>query len=84
MSSRELDDCKSFRIGSLPVNLETNAALADIIVDMELYDLGLDYLQRYPNLIRAISAEDVRAAARTYLSNEQLVIALAGPFPDVQ
>lgn len=81
--SRELDDCKSFRVGSLPVALETNAAVVDTIVDMELYDLGLDYLQRYPDLIRTISAGEVQAAAQKYLSNEELVIALAGSIPNV-
>ncbi len=79
--SEELSDCKSYRIGSLPVSLETNAALADILVDMELYDLGLDYLQRFPGLIQNISAEQIQAAAQKYLSAEKLVIALAGPLP---
>jgi zinc protease len=79
----ELADCKSYRVGSLPVSLETNTALADTLVDMELYDLGLDFLQRFPILIRSISAEQVQAAAQKYLSDEELVIALAGPLPVV-
>jgi len=79
--SNELSDCKKYRIGSLPVGLETNAALADTIIDMELYDLGLDFLQRFPDLIRNISAEQVQAAAQKYLSLENLVIAVAGPLP---
>jgi zinc protease len=79
----ELADCKSYRVGSLPVNLETNTALADTLVDMELYGLGLDFLQRFPILIQSISAEQVQAAAQKYLSDEELVIALAGSFPVV-
>jgi len=75
----ELDDCKSYRIGSLPVGLETNAALANTIVDMELFGLGLDFLQRFPDLIRNISAEQLQLAAQKYLSTEQLVVAVAGP-----
>lgn len=77
----ELEDCKSFRIGSLPVGLETNAALADTIVDLELYELGLNYLQLYPELINRISVSDVQKAAQKYLSSEQLVISVAGPNP---
>jgi zinc protease len=79
----ELADCKSYRVGSLPVSLETNAALADTLVDMELYDLGLDFLQRFPILIQSISAEQVQTAAQKYLSDEEIVIALAGPLPVV-
>jgi zinc protease len=75
----ELDDCKAYRTGSLPVGLETNDGLAGIITDMELYELGLDYLLRYPDLINAITAESVQAAAQKYLSTDQLAIAVAGP-----
>jgi len=75
----ELADSKAFRTGSLPVSLETNSGLADVITDMELYDLGLDYLQRYPDLMREITTERVQAAARKYLSTEQIAIAVAGP-----
>jgi zinc protease len=82
--SDELGDCKSFRVGLLPVGLETNMALADTIVDIELYELGLDYLQRYPDLILSISAKEVQAAAKKYLSTEGLVISLAGPFHGVE
>ena len=75
----ELDDCQSYRIGSLPVGLETNAALANSIVDIELYNLGLDFLQRFPYMMRNISAEQVRLAAQKYLSAEQIVVSVAGP-----
>ncbi len=75
----ELEDCKSYRIGSLPVGLETNDALANTIVDLEIYGLGLDYLQQFPDLVRSISADQVQLAAQKYLSLDQLVIAVAGP-----
>ncbi|UCC51382.1 MAG: insulinase family protein [Anaerolineaceae bacterium] len=75
----ELADCQSYRAGSLPVSLETNTAIADTMVDMELYDLGLDFLQRFPDLIHSIGAEQIQAAAQKYLSSEQLVVAMAGP-----
>lgn len=75
----ELQDSKAYRTGSLPVSLETNSALASIIGDMEYMELGLDYLQRYEDLIAAITPERVQAAAQKYLSAEQLVISVAGP-----
>ena len=75
----ELADCQSYRVGSLPVSLETNIALADTMVDLELYNLGLDFLQRFPDLMHNISAEEVQIAAQKYLSSEQLVVTAAGP-----
>jgi zinc protease len=45
---------------------------------MAYYDLGLDYLQRYPALIQEITAERIQAAAQKYLSMDQLAVAVAG------
>lgn len=79
VTATELADSKAYRTGSLPVSLETNSGLANVIIDMELYHLGLDYLQRFPTLINAITTEDVQAAAQKYLSTDQIAIAVAGP-----
>ena len=75
----ELEDSKLYRTGSLPVGLETNDGLASIISDMELLDLGLDYLQRFPVIIEAITPQSVQAAAQKYLSTEEIAIVVAGP-----
>lgn len=75
----ELADSKAYRTGSLPVSLETSAALADIISDMAFYDLGLDFLQTYADRINRITADDVQAAARKYLSADDLLVVVAGP-----
>ncbi|MCA9951219.1 MAG: insulinase family protein [Anaerolineales bacterium] len=77
--AEELADNIAYRTGSLPVSLETNAALADVIVDLELFDLGLDYLQGFSHQMRNVNADQVQAAAQKYLSSEQLVISVAGP-----
>ncbi|MEZ4518290.1 MAG: pitrilysin family protein [Chloroflexota bacterium] len=78
VSAEELADSKAYRIGSLPVSLETNGALADVIGDMEFYDLGLDYLQTYTDRVNEITVEAVQAAARKYLSADNLAVVVAG------
>ena len=78
----ELADSQAYRTGSLPVSLETNSALADVITDMGLYELGLDYLDRYPDLINDITPARIQAAAQKYLSVDQLAIAVAGPMEE--
>ena len=77
----ELADSQAYRTGSLPVSLETNVNLAGIIGDIAFYDLGLDYLQRYPALVHNVTVERIQAAAQKYLSVDQLAVAVAGlPF----
>lgn len=75
----ELADCKAFRTGSLPVGLETNNGLADVISSIAIYNLGWDYLSRFPDLVNNLTAEEVRAAAQHYLDADNVVITVAGP-----
>ncbi len=66
-------------VGSLPRQLETNEGVAAVVGEIELYDLGLDYLDRYPGIIRDLTREQVTEAARRWLRPEALVTAIAGP-----
>jgi len=77
----ELNDSKAYLTGSLPLQLETNEGVAGALLEMERYGLGLDYLQRYPDLIYSVSAEEVQAVAAKYLNPEAYALAIAGPNP---
>jgi zinc protease len=75
----ELEDCKSYLTGSVPLQLETNDGVASLLADIEWHGLGLDYLERYPHIINSLTAEQVQQVARKYLNPGAYVFALAGP-----
>lgn len=75
----ELRDSQDYLTGSMPLHLETNSGVAGTILTMERYDLGLDYLHRYEDLIRAITPARVQAAARRWLDPDAYALAIAGP-----
>lgn len=77
----ELDDAKSALIRSIPRTLETNAGMASSLHVIEQYELGLDYLERYPHLVGAIGADEIRRVARKRLHPEGYGLAIAGPYP---
>jgi zinc protease len=79
VTAEELADNQAFFLGRLPLGLETNEGMATTISSLEQYDLGLDYLQRYPAMIAAITREQVLEAAREFLSADNYALALAGP-----
>ncbi|MGQ0549290.1 MAG: M16 family metallopeptidase [Armatimonadota bacterium] len=62
----ELADARRFLVGSLAVRLETSQGVAQILADIELYGLGLDYLQRYPSIIEGVRRDDIVAAIRRF------------------
>lgn len=79
VSPEELSDSQSNFIGRLPLSLETNSGMASAILNLERYGLGLDYYQRYADLVRAVTREEVLETARRYLSPERLGVGIAGP-----
>ena len=79
VSDQELEDAKSYLTGVLPLALETHDGVASTLLAIEEFDLRLDYLERYPGLIGAISREHVREAAHSHLNPDTLAIGIARP-----
>ncbi|MBP9041149.1 MAG: insulinase family protein, partial [Anaerolineaceae bacterium] len=78
VTQEELDDNQSNYIGRMPLSLESNNGVANSILNLERFNLGLDYLQRYPDLIRKITRQDILEAAQKYIDPDRLIIVTAG------
>ena len=79
----ELDDNQANFIGRLPLQLESNEGVAGAIVNAERYSLGLDYYQKYPDLVAGVTRDDIRRVAQRFLDPDNLAIVSAGaPPPD--
>jgi len=74
VSNEELDGAKKYLIGSFPMRLDTQDKLANFLAQVQYYGLGLDYAEKYPSLIKAITKEDVLRVAGKYLHPENYVL----------
>jgi zinc protease len=74
VSDAELDSAKKFLIGSFPLGLERQSAIASFMVQIEFYGLGLDYSDQYPKLIGSVSKDDVLAVAKKYLHPDSMIV----------
>lgn len=81
VEQEELDNARSALIRSIPRTLETNSGMASVLHVIEQYDLGLDYLERYPELVSAVDAAEVQRIARERLHPDRYGLAVAGPYP---
>jgi zinc protease len=79
-TQQEVDESKSYMIGSIPRQLETNAAIAAFLLSIETFGLGLDYDQRLPGLLGAVTKEQAEAAAKRLLDPARATVAVAGPW----
>jgi predicted Zn-dependent peptidase len=62
----------------MPLMLQSNAGIASQLLSMELYQLGLDYLQNYETLVNSVTEEIILETVKKYLNPEKLVIASSG------
>ena len=78
VKAAELKDSQDNFVGRLPLSLESNSGVAGALLNMERYELGFDYLQRYAGLVRRVTLDEVRMAAETHIDPARLVLASAG------
>jgi len=75
----ELAWAKDNAIGSLQMGLATNGGVAAMLESASVYRLGLDYAERYPQMVRTLTKAQVNATAHKYLKPDALVVVVAGP-----
>ncbi|MEM5776022.1 MAG: insulinase family protein, partial [Anaerolineaceae bacterium] len=79
VSLEELQDSQANYIGRLPLSMESNNGVAAALLNIERFQLGLDYYQQFPAQVKAITPEAVLQAAQNYLFPGQMVAISAGP-----
>jgi zinc protease len=80
ITTKEFDESKRYLIGSIPRQLETNAAIAGFLLSTEFYGLGSDYGARLPGLIADVTLDDVNTVAHRLIVPPHSVIVVAGPW----
>ncbi|HEY7677770.1 MAG TPA: pitrilysin family protein [Candidatus Methylomirabilis sp.] len=81
VSAQELDDAKAFLTGNFPLRMDTLGKMVRLLAGIELYGLGLDYPDRYPALIRAVTIADVQRVAQKYLHPARFALVVVGDLP---
>lgn len=67
-SPEELEQARQYALGTLRLSMSTQAGLAGLTSTYAGFGLRLDYLARHSEAIAAATADDVAAAAATYLA----------------
>ena len=79
VSSEELSDTQANYIGRLPLSLESNNGVAGALLNLERFELGLDYYRNYEGLVRSVTPESILETSQRYLDPKRLAVASAGP-----
>ena len=75
----EVEETREFLIGSITRLLETNYSIATFLQNCEQFGLGLDYPQRLPLLLQAVTRDEICSAAAEVLDPVRAAVSIAGP-----
>jgi zinc protease len=77
-SADELEKAKSYLVGSYPLRFDSSGKIAGQLLEIQLEELGIDYIDRRNSLVEAVRVEDVRRAAARFLADSKLLVTLVG------
>jgi predicted Zn-dependent peptidase len=83
VSDDELADAKRYLSGTLAMAIETQAGLASYVTALAIAGLDVSYLKELPAAAAKLSADDVAAAAATYLAPALLAPVLVGDADEI-
>jgi zinc protease len=78
-TEQELARAKEFLIGSFALRFDTSTKIAGQLVQIQLDELGIDYINKRNGLIDAVTIEDARRAAKAVLSGGLAITAVGRP-----
>ncbi len=77
-TSEELENAKSYLVGSYPLRFDTNAKIANQLLGIMQDGLGKEYVEERNSLIEAVTLDDVKRAAKRILSTDNLIMTVVG------
>jgi zinc protease len=78
ISENELRDAKTYLNGSFPLRLTSSGRIASLLVAIQRHDLGMDYIERRPEMINAVTMDDVSRVAKRLLNPDKLLVVVVG------
>jgi zinc protease len=79
VTEEELADAKRYLIRSFLLKSGSVEELAESLIKMERFNLGVDFWERYPGLLRELTKDDLIRVARNYLDTNNYVMVVVGP-----
>jgi len=77
-TDQEVRDAKAYINGSYGLRFTDSGTIAGLLTAVQRSKLGIDYINRRPDLIEAVSLEDLRRVAKRLFKVDELTFAIVG------
>jgi zinc protease len=79
VSADELKDARDYLTGSFVFAFESSSQIARFLTHAEVYGLGFDFMETYPEYINKVTIDDIARVAERYLDYENYSLVVVGP-----
>ena len=77
-SQEDLDNAKSYLIGSYPLRFDTNSKIATQLLGIKMDGFGPEYVQNRNAMIAAVTLDDMKRVAKHLLETQNLIVTIVG------
>ncbi len=77
-TQQELDDAKTYLIGSYPLRMTSTGSLARVLTAIQIEGFPIDYMEHRNAYIEAVTLEDAKRVARRLLDPKALTVVVVG------
>lgn len=74
----ELDDAKTYLVGSYPLRMTSTGGLARVLSAIQLEGFPIDYMEHRNSYIEAVTLDDVKRVAKRLLDPARLTVVVVG------
>jgi zinc protease len=78
-TAKEIEKAHNYYTGSFPLTYASTGGKLGQVRTMELYGYGMDWLDKFPDKVRAVTLDEVNRAARDHLNPEHYWMVVLGP-----
>jgi len=77
-TAKELENAKSYLVGSYPLRFDTNAKIANELLGLMVEELGIDYINTRNGEIEAVTMADAKRVAARLLKVDDMIVTVVG------
>jgi zinc protease len=78
VTEAELRDAKNYLMLSFPLKFDKTEALAEFLTMMQLYQLGIDFLNKRNDYVENVTLADINRVAKKVLDPDQMTVVIIG------
>ena len=78
VDAEDLDRAKRYLTGSYPLNFDSNAKIAQWMMNTQFENLGIDYIDRRNALVEAVTLEELHRVAARLIDPDALLFVVVG------